>query len=181
MFGGRDDANLPCQGFPTGGRRAIIPLRLFFRACSTPVLEVAFMVSRRCPVPSQAANRVIVDDCLKALRGLPEESCDLVFADPPYNLQLASDLMRPNNTRVDGVDDAWDKFSSFAEYDQFTRAWLGECRRVLKPDGIAVLVFSNPYFSGGTAAMVDTGNFAAQNCDLAQSQPSNGRHTVGSP
>ena len=93
------------------------------------------MVSRRCPVPSQAANRVIVDDCLKALRGLPEGSCDLVFADPPYNLQLASDLMRPNNTRVNGVDDAWDKFSSFAEYDQFTRAWLGECRRVLKPDG----------------------------------------------
>jgi len=93
------------------------------------------MVSRRCPVPSQAANRVIVDDCLKALRSLPEGSCDLVFADPPYNLQLASDLMRPNNTRVNGVDDAWDKFSSFAEYDQFTRAWLGECRRVLKPDG----------------------------------------------
>lgn len=93
------------------------------------------MVSRRCSGPSQAANRIIVNDCLKALRGLPDASCDLVFADPPYNLQLASDLMRPNNTRVDGVDDAWDKFSSFAEYDTFTRAWLAECRRVLKPDG----------------------------------------------
>ena len=93
------------------------------------------MVSRSRPVPSQAANRVIVDDCLNALRGLPDESCDLVFADPPYNLQLASDLMRPNNTRVDGVDEAWDKFSSFAEYDQFTHVWLAECRRVLKPDG----------------------------------------------
>jgi len=93
------------------------------------------MVLRRSPVSSQTANRIIVDDCLKALRSLPDESCDLVFADPPYNLQLASDLMRPNNTRVDGVDDAWDKFSSFAEYDQFARAWLSECRRVLKPNG----------------------------------------------
>ena len=65
----------------------------------------------------------------------PEHSVDLVFADPPYNLQLASDLMRPNNTRVDGVDDAWDKFSSFAEYDRFSHAWLSECRRILKPDG----------------------------------------------
>jgi len=110
-------------------------MRLFARACSTPLLEVAFMVSRPPPVPSQAANRVIVDDCLNALRSLPDESCDLVFADPPYNLQLASDLMRPNNTRVDGVDEAWDKFSSFAEYDQFTHVWLAECRRVLKPDG----------------------------------------------
>lgn len=81
------------------------------------------------------SNRVIVDDCLKALKSLPENSVDLVFADPPYNLQLASDLMRPNNTRVDGVDDEWDKFASFSEYDKFTRAWLTECRRILKPDG----------------------------------------------
>jgi modification methylase len=92
------------------------------------------MVLRR-TVQALVANRVIVDDCLKALKGLPEGSVDLVFADPPYNLQLPSDLLRPNNTRVDGVDDAWDKFSSFADYDTFTRAWLAECRRVLKPDG----------------------------------------------
>jgi modification methylase len=80
-------------------------------------------------------NRVIVGDCLEGLKSLPSASIDLVFADPPYNLQLSSDLMRPNNTRVDGVDDDWDKFSSFAEYDRFSRAWLAECRRVLKPDG----------------------------------------------
>jgi modification methylase len=80
-------------------------------------------------------NRVIVGDCIEALKGLPQNSVDLVFADPPYNLQLASDLLRPNNTRVDGVDDAWDKFSSFAEYDALSRAWLKECRRILKPDG----------------------------------------------
>jgi len=82
-----------------------------------------------------STNRIIVKDCIEALKGLPDRSVDLVFADPPYNLQLASDLLRPNNTRVDGVDDAWDKFSSFAEYDSFSRAWLAEARRVLKPDG----------------------------------------------
>jgi modification methylase len=80
-------------------------------------------------------NRVIVGDCITELRKLPSESVDLVFADPPYNLQLASQLLRPNNTRVDGVDDEWDKFASFAAYDQFCRNWLAECRRILKPDG----------------------------------------------
>jgi modification methylase len=89
---------------------------------------------RRVPAGIQT-NRVLVGDCIQELRKLPSESVDLVFADPPYNLQLASELLRPNNTRVDGVDDDWDKFSSFAAYDQFCRAWLSECRRILKPDG----------------------------------------------
>jgi modification methylase len=80
-------------------------------------------------------NSIAVGDCLAVLKDIPSESVDLVFADPPYNLQLAGDLLRPNNTRVDGVDDAWDKFRDFASYDQFCRAWLTECRRVLKPDG----------------------------------------------
>src|SRR6478672_9905840 len=80
-------------------------------------------------------NRVIVGDCLEELTKLPSASVDLVFADPPYNLQLERELLRPNNTVVDGVDDAWDKFSSFADYDRFSRAWLAQCRRVLKPDG----------------------------------------------
>ena len=80
-------------------------------------------------------NRVLVGDCLKELARLPAASVDLVFADPPYNLQLERDLLRPNNTKVDGVDDDWDKFSSFADYDHFSRAWLAECRRILKPDG----------------------------------------------
>jgi modification methylase len=82
-----------------------------------------------------APNRVLVGDCLEELAKLPDASVDLVFADPPYNLQLERELLRPNNTVVDGVDDAWDKFSSFADYDRFTRAWLGQCRRVLRPDG----------------------------------------------
>jgi modification methylase len=67
------------------------------------------------------------------MAGLPAESVDLVFADPPYNLQLQGDLKRPDDSRVDAVDDAWDKFSSFAAYDDFTRAWLVACRRVMKP------------------------------------------------
>jgi modification methylase len=93
---------------------------------------------RRLPSASASAlktDRVVVGDCIAELKKLPSESVDLVFADPPYNLQLATELLRPNNTRVDGVDDDWDKFSSFAAYDEFCRAWLAECRRILKPDG----------------------------------------------
>src|SRR5262249_43355852 len=80
-------------------------------------------------------NRIIVGDCIEVLNRLPEESVDLVFADPPYNLQLNNELFRPNNSRVDGVDDDWDKFASFEAYDTFTRDWLVACRRVLKPIG----------------------------------------------
>ena len=78
---------------------------------------------------------VLVGDCIRAMEELPEGAVDLVFADPPYNLQLAGDLLRPNNSRVDGVDDAWDKFVDFATYDDFTRKWLTAARRLLKPDG----------------------------------------------
>ena len=74
-------------------------------------------------------------DCIEVLKSLPDASVDMVFADPPYNLQLGGDLLRPDNSKVDAVDDDWDKFDSFAAYDAFTRAWLTECRRVLKPEG----------------------------------------------
>src|SRR5215831_4716618 len=74
-------------------------------------------------------------DCLAVMAALPEASVDLVFADPPYNLQLSSELHRPDNSRVDGVEEDWDKFADFAEYDRFTRAWLGAARRLLKPSG----------------------------------------------
>ena len=76
-----------------------------------------------------------VGDCVRLMDQLPEGSVDLVFADPPYNLQLAGELLRPNNTKVDGVDEAWDRFGSFQDYDDFTRAWLSGARRALKPDG----------------------------------------------
>jgi modification methylase len=98
-----------------------------------PKTNRAFDVRRSEPVV--ADGRVLLGDCLAELAHLPDASVDLVFADPPYNLQLAGDLLRPNNTVVDGVHQDWDKFSSFASYDAFTREWLSQCRRILKPDG----------------------------------------------
>src|SRR5215470_303383 len=81
------------------------------------------------------SSRVLIGDCVAEMAKLPAESVDLVFADPPYNLQLQGDLKRPDDSRVDAVDDDWDKFSSFTAYDEFTRAWLTACRRALKPAG----------------------------------------------
>src|SRR6185437_1473005 len=81
------------------------------------------------------AETIIEGDCLEQLKALPAKSVDLVFADPPYNLQLGGDLLRPDNSKVDAVDDHWDQLATFAAYDAFTRAWLAECQRVLKDDG----------------------------------------------
>jgi len=78
---------------------------------------------------------IIQGDCIAELAKLPEKSVDLVFADPPYNLQLGGDLLRPDNSKVDAVDDEWDRFASFETYDAFTRQWLAQARRVLKDDG----------------------------------------------
>jgi site-specific DNA-methyltransferase (adenine-specific) len=80
-------------------------------------------------------DQIIPGDCVEVLNSLPEKSVDLIFADPPYNLQLSQELYRPNMTRVDGVDDAWDQFESLDAYDDFTRSWLSACRRVLKDTG----------------------------------------------
>jgi modification methylase len=82
---------------------------------------------------SAAPDRIVVGDCVAEMSKLDAESVDLVFADPPYNLQLRGDLKRPDDSRVDAVDDDWDKFSSFEAYDDFTRAWLLACRRLMKP------------------------------------------------
>src|SRR4051794_11832314 len=84
---------------------------------------------------SAPAHRIVIGDCVAELAKLPAASVDLVFADPPYNLQLASDLKRPDDSHVDAVDDDWDKFASFAAYDEFTQRWLAAVRRVLKPAG----------------------------------------------
>jgi len=80
-------------------------------------------------------NQILTGDCIAAMNGLPPDSIDMIFADPPYNLQLSGELHRPNNSRVDGVADDWDKFATFADYDAFTRDWLSATRRVLKPTG----------------------------------------------
>ena len=82
-----------------------------------------------------AKNRIISGDCIEAMRSLPAGSVDMVFADPPYNLQLEGELHRPNNSRVDGVEEAWDRFDDFASYDRFSEAWLAAARRLLKPEG----------------------------------------------
>jgi modification methylase len=98
------------------------------------------------------ADTIIQGDCLEALKTLPDRSVDLVFADPPYNLQLGGDLLRPDNSKVDAVDDDWDRFDSFAAYDAFTRAWMSECRRVLKDDGALWVIgsYHNVFRVGAT-------------------------------
>jgi modification methylase len=89
------------------------------------------------PTPKELLplGQIIPGDCIEAMRSIPDASVDMVFADPPYNLQLGGDLARPDGSHVDAVTNDWDKFSSFAAYDQFTRDWLTEARRVLKPEG----------------------------------------------
>jgi len=82
-----------------------------------------------------ADNQILVGDCVKIMQGLQDESVDCIFADPPYNLQLGGDLHRPNNTKVDAVDNDWDQFESLRVYDDFTENWLEAARDCLKPDG----------------------------------------------
>jgi len=80
-------------------------------------------------------DRILMGDCIETMRALPAKSVDLIFADPPYNLQLGGDLSRPDGSHVDAVTDDWDKFDSLAIYDRFTREWLGEAKRILKDNG----------------------------------------------
>lgn len=80
-------------------------------------------------------DQILCGECVDTMRSLPDASIDCIFADPPYNLQLRGELRRPDETVVDGVDDAWDKFADYATYDNFTREWLAEARRILTKDG----------------------------------------------
>ena len=112
------------------------------------------------PSAATSANwldTIIKGDCVAAMEKLPEKSVDLVFADPPYNLQLDGDLHRPDQSKVDAVDDAWDQFDSFAAYDAFTRAWLLAARRVLKPTGSIWVIGSYHNIFRVGAAMQDLG------------------------
>ena len=102
-------------------------------------------------------GQILDGDCVEAMRSIPSGTIDMIFADPPYNLQLGGDLDRPDGSRVDAVDDDWDKFASFSSYDDFTREWLGEARRILKPNGsIWVIGSYHNIFRVGTA-MQDAG------------------------
>jgi len=107
--------------------------------------------------PPPLRHDILVGDAMERLAELEPGSVDVAFADPPYNLQLDGDLLRPNQTKVDGVDDAWDRFASFAEYDAFTREWLGLVRRALKPNGTLWVIgsYHNIYRVG--TAVQDTG------------------------
>jgi modification methylase len=102
-------------------------------------------------------DRITPGDCVENMRRLPDASIDLIFADPPYNLQLEGLLTRPDASIVDAVDDDWDKFSSFAEYDTFSRAWLVECRRILKPNGTLFVIGSYHNIFRVGAALQDLG------------------------
>ena len=117
-----------------------------------------------------ATDVIIHGDCIEELKKLPEKSVDLVFADPPYNLQLGGDLLRPDNSKVDAVDDDWDQFESFAAYDAFTKAWMAECRRVLKDDGAIWVIgsYHNIFRVGVTLQDLLLG---AERHRLAQDQP----------
>src|SRR5262245_48888524 len=106
---------------------------------------------------SPASGQIILGDSIEELKKIPSGCVDLVFADPPYNLQLERDLLRPNNTRVDGVHHEWDKFGSFAAYDAFSHAWLRECRRILKPDGAIWVIGSYHNIFRLGAALQDLG------------------------
>jgi modification methylase len=97
--------------------------------------ETAEKAIKSVRTPELPLGRILPGDCIAAMRSLPSASVDLVFADPPYNLQLGGDLNRPDGSHVDAVTDHWDQFDSMAAYDKFTREWLTEARRVLKPDG----------------------------------------------
>ena len=97
-------------------------------------------------------NVIIQGDCVDRMNQLPEKSVDLIFADPPYNLQLGGDLTRPDNSEVDAVKDDWDQFDSFDAYDLFTHEWLNACRRVLKDSGAIWVIGSyHNIFRVGTA------------------------------
>jgi modification methylase len=102
-------------------------------------------------------DTIHLGECIDVLKTLPDASVDLVFADPPYNLQLGGDLLRPDNSKVDAVDDDWDQFASFEAYDKFTREWMRECRRVLKDDGAIWVIGSYHNIFRLGVAMQDMG------------------------
>ena len=101
---------------------------------------------------SNFKNKIINGDSLEELKKIPRETFDLIFADPPYNLQLKSELTRPDRSKVSAVNDKWDQFENFKKYDEFTYEWLNECKRILKKDGAIWVIGSyHNIFRVGTA------------------------------
>jgi len=102
-------------------------------------------------------DSILQGDCIEMMRSLPAASVDMIFADPPYNLQLGGDLLRPDGSQVDAVDDDWDKFDSLGTYDRFTHAWLKEAKRILKPNGSIWVIGSYHNIFRVGAALQDQG------------------------
>jgi len=123
------------------------------------------------PVADLPLGQILQDDCVKAMAGLPDASVDMIFADPPYNLQLGGDLFRPEGSRVDAVDDDWDKFDTFEAYDAFTRAWLKEARRILKPNGTLWVIGSYHNIFRVGAALQDAGYWILNDIIWRKSNP----------
>jgi modification methylase len=107
--------------------------------------------------PELPLDRILIGDCVERMRALPAGSVDMIFADPPYNLQLGGDLFRPEGGRVDAVDNDWDRFETFAAYDAFTHAWLAEARRILKDSGTLWVIGSYHNIFRVGAAVQDQG------------------------
>jgi modification methylase len=122
-------------------------------------------------ISSLETDVVLAGDCVEVMRSLPAASVDLIFADPPYNLQLKGTLLRPDNSLVDAVDESWDRFASFAAYDDFSRAWLAAARRLLKPDGALWVIgsYHNVFRLG--AALQDAGFWILNDVIWRKSNP----------
>ena len=125
----------------------------------------------RVSLESAPSARILIGDCVAEMAKLPAASVDLVFADPPYNLQLQGDLKRPDDSRVDAVDDDWDKFASFSAYDDFTRAWLVACRRAMKPSGTLWVIGSYHNIFRVGALMQDLGFWILNDIVWRKSNP----------
>ena len=124
------------------------------RVISRPKKAVTAKAPAAAPIE---ADRLIRGDCIAEMAKLPDASVDMIFADPPYNLQLGGDLFRPEGGRVDAVDNDWDKFDTLAAYDRFTALWLAEARRILKPDGTIWVIGSYHNIFRLGAAIQDLG------------------------
>lgn len=113
---------------PDAGRRATRAKPLVAKPAKAEIAQAL-------PHPDLPLDKILIGECIARMNSLPAESIDCIFADPPYNLQLSGELRRPNDSVVDAVDDDWDKFDSFSDYDAFSKAWLQAAQRLLKPNG----------------------------------------------
>jgi modification methylase len=127
--------------------------------------------SAAAPAPDLPLGQILRQDCVAAMASLPDACIDMVFADPPYNLQLGGDLFRPEGGLVDAVNDAWDKFDTFQAYDDFTRAWLKEARRILKPNGTLWVIGSYHNIFRVGAALQDAGYWILNDIIWRKSNP----------